>query len=73
MMNMKIKVVYVKTKKDDDLEKEVNQTIDGIQVNSKNRIVEIQTIEIENGFLTKIVYSQIEEPIETILNEEVKN
>ena len=70
---MIIKVVYVKTKKDDDLEKEVNQAIEGIQVNSKNNIVDINTIEIENGFLTKIVYTRIEEEPTTILNEGVKD
>lgn len=71
---MKINVVYVKTKKDDDLEKEVNQALEGIQVNSKNFIVDIQTIEIENGFLTKIVYNQqTEEQQPIILKEEVKD
>lgn len=67
-MKSKIKIDYVEAETIDELKETINKEIEAIQVNIKNVIKDVETINKPNGgFIAQILYEEIEEP--KILNE----
>ena len=60
-MKMRIKVEFITGSTIEELQENVNKALEAIQLNVKNNIVEVKTINAEGNFVSQIAYAELDE------------
>ena len=68
---MKTKIDFVEASDIQQLKEELNKLLEAIQVNIKCRVAEIKTIPTTTGYIAQVVYIELEDSLNQVLNEEV--
>lgn len=66
---MKIKIVYVEAENIEKLQEVVNKELDALQMNVRNKVVEVKTLTTTDGYAAQIAYAELEGAPQEILME----